>query len=76
MYLNHEKEETEMSIETMVLDRSQGPETGRNLCEGRARNLCHQFATFFKIGRDYDWEEQYREYREYWKNHFHGCDPE
>ena len=33
-------------------------------------NLCHQLATFFKIGRGYDWEEQYREYSEYWENYF------
>ena len=37
---------------------------------GRARNVYHQTAAFFKIGHDYDWEEQYREYSEYWKNYF------
>jgi hypothetical protein len=36
----------------------------------RARDLCHEFVTFFKIGYDYDWEEQYKEYSEYWKNYF------
>lgn len=37
---------------------------------GRARNVYHQTAAFFKIGHGYDWEEQYREYSEYWKNYF------
>jgi hypothetical protein len=74
--LNQEKEETEMAIETMLLDPKLSAETGINPCPGRARNLCHQFATFFKIGRGYDWEEQYKEYSEYWKNHFQARQPE
>jgi hypothetical protein len=44
-------------------------------CTERARNLCHQFAFFFKIGQVYDWEEQYREYTDHWKNHFQASDP-
>ena len=42
-------------------------------CPARARNLCHQFASFFKIGHGYDWEEQYKEYSDYWKNYFQAC---
>ena len=33
---------------------------------------CHRFANFFKIGSDYDWEDQYTEYKEFWKNYFYG----
>ena len=39
-------------------------------CRGRTRNLGHQLAAFFKIGHGYDWEEQYREYSEHWRNYF------
>jgi len=39
-------------------------------CTGCARNACHRFAAFFKIGHGYDWEEQYREYSEHWRNYF------
>ena len=37
--------------------------------------LCrwyHRFARFFKIGFGYDWEEQYKEYKEFWENYFYG----
>ncbi len=36
----------------------------------RARELYHKLVSFFRIGHDYDWEEQYREYSEYWKAYF------
>ena len=39
-------------------------------CTGRARNLLHKFAGFFKIGRSCDWEEQYKQYSEHWRNYF------
>lgn len=65
-----------MAAETMLLDENLSVETGRNLWPGRARGLCHQFTTFFKIGRGYDWEEQYNEYSEYWENHFQARQPE
>ena len=35
-----------------------------------ARDLYHKFVSFFRIGYVYDWEEQYKEYEEYWKNYF------
>jgi hypothetical protein len=44
--------------------------TARKSSPGRTRDLCHQFASHFRIGHDYDWEEQYREFSEYWKNYF------
>jgi len=50
--------------------------TEKKACPTHAHNLCHQLATFFKIGRNYDWEEQYREYREYWENYFQARRPE
>ena len=43
---------------------------------GRARNMYHQFATFFKIGCSYNWAEQYREYSEHWRNYFRTRTPE
>ena len=42
---------------------------------GRARNMYHRFATFFKIGRGYNWAEQYREYSEHWRNYFQARPP-
>ena len=42
-----------------------------NACTGRVRSACHHFADFFKVGRGYDWEEQYKEYQEFWENYFH-----
>ena len=38
-------------------------------CTGRARNACHRFAAFFKIGHGYDWEEQYTEYSKHWRKY-------
>ena len=96
-YLKQKREETEMAIETMLLDRNLSAEAGMNVeganpkgdpgpgtddgtkskaCPSRARNLCHQFASFFRIGHHYDWEEQHKEYSQYWKNHFQARHPE
>ena len=40
------------------------------------KDLLHcwydRFASFFKIGFGYDWEEQYKEYKEFWENYFYG----
>lgn len=40
------------------------------ICASHVRHLCSECASFFKIGRDYDWEEQYDEYSAYWENYF------
>jgi hypothetical protein len=45
-------------------------ETKKKSYHTHARNLCRQLISFFKIGQGYDWEEQYREYNEYWENYF------
>ena len=53
-----------------------GNEDEKKACLTQAHDLCHQLATFFKIGRGYDWEEQYREYSEYWEDYFQARGPE
>ena len=44
----------------------------RQLWTERVHNCCEHMATFFKIGHDYDWESQYKEYEEFWENYFQG----
>jgi hypothetical protein len=40
------------------------------ICTDHVRVLCIRCVTFFRIGRHYDWKEQYNEYNEYWEKYF------
>ena len=55
---------------------STGGGTERQPYWNHVLSLCRRLASFFKIGRGYDWEEQYREYSEYWENRFQARQPE
>ena len=73
--------ESRVSVETpKELGVRAGSESGPTVDNGhrrkphtqRARELYHKLVSHFRIGYDYDWEEQYKEYDEYWKNYFNG----
>jgi hypothetical protein len=54
---------------------STGGGTERQSYWSHVLSLWRRLASFFKIGCGYDWEEQYREYSEYWENRFQASQP-
>ena len=51
-----------------LIDKLETKEKDKDLLCG----WCHRFANFLKVGFNYDWEDQYKEYKAFWENYFYG----
>ena len=75
LFISYNKEEASyvskgetVNTKEFLIDKIETKEKYKDLLCG----WCHRFTNYFKIGSDYDWEDQYQEYKDFWTNYFYG----